>query len=125
MSEQSIYSPKENETIAKEAISSIEETANESKAGVLVWNYQNSNEDIIRCIAIDVEPINGLVKNGTIPKEDVQKIVWAMDKAIESVIRNFDVLPKDPTFQNIVNDETHTMVGSESYQEEVKRLSDS
>lgn len=121
-----IFEPKENETAAQEAISSTQNT--EEKGGVVVWNYQNSNENDIRVVCFDTAPLNQMKKDGIIDDNDVQKLIWMMDRTVSGIISTFDLFPKDPTYNNFADlseSGSYKDVTKEVTGEQVKRLSDS
>lgn len=118
----SIFSPSEDETTAKEGIQTIQE----EKPGVFIWNYQNTSENEIRYVAFDGAPLTALLKDKKLSREDVEKLVWMMDRTVAGIIETFDLFPKDPNYDNLVKPgETHKDITTNVVGEQVQRLSDS
>ncbi len=77
----------------------------ETKAGVIVWEYQNTNETRRRYVMFEAQPFVDMIRAGVMTREDYSKVMWAMDIAVESMCKTFDMTPKDPQFDNVVRDD--------------------
>lgn len=124
--QKTVFEPQEHETSAQQAISDTQ--SEDGKGGVAIWNYQNSDEDQIRVVCFDTAPLSQMKKDGVINDEDIQKLIWMMDRTVSGIIGTFNLIPKDPNYKNFADlsesgdykDVTTAVTG-----EQVKRLSDS
>lgn len=77
----------------------------EAKAGVVVWEYQNTNEECRRYVMFEAQPFVDMIRAGVMTREDYSKVMWAIDIAVDSMCKTFDMTPKDPQFDNVVRDD--------------------
>jgi hypothetical protein len=70
------------------------------KAGVAVWEYRNSNENFDRLIVISMQGLQDQIDKGTLQKEDLPKILYGMEGAINVLKSVYNLMPKSPDFEN-------------------------
>lgn len=70
------------------------------KAGVAVWEYQNTEEDFKRLIVISLQNLEDQLEDGTLERGDIQKIVYGMEGAISVLKEHFNIYPKSAEFDN-------------------------
>jgi hypothetical protein len=70
------------------------------KAGVAVWEYKNSDEDFERLIVISLQGLQDQIDAGTLTKEDLPKILYGMEGAINVLKSVYNLYPKSPEFEN-------------------------
>lgn len=88
------------------------EMPNTDKNSMLVWNYQNTNEENIRYIALETAPFSDL-KNQGATDLDIEKMLWAIDRVVLGLVQTFNLVPKDPSFDNFVKEGMLKEVGTE------------
>jgi hypothetical protein len=77
-----------------------EQTDNDKKAGVAVWEYRNSDEDFDRLIVISLQGLQDQIHAGTLLREDLPKILYGMEGAINVLKTHYNLHPKTPEFDN-------------------------
>jgi hypothetical protein len=70
------------------------------KAGVAVWEYRNSDEDFERLIVISLQGLQDQIDTGTLVKDDLPKILYGMEGAINVLKSVYNLYPKSPEFEN-------------------------
>jgi len=70
------------------------------KAGVAVWEYRNSNEDFDRLIVISMQGLQDQIDAGTLDKDDLPKILYGMEGAINVLKSVYNLMPKTAEFEN-------------------------
>jgi hypothetical protein len=78
----------------------IEAKPQGKKAGVAVWEYRNSDEDFDRLIVISMQGLQDQIDKGTLQKEDLPKILYGMEGAINVLKSVYNLMPKSPEFEN-------------------------
>ena len=69
-------------------------------SGVAAWEYKNSDEDFTRLLLVDLEGLHQQVLSGYISEEDVPKIVYGMEAMFNVIKTAYNVMPKEPKYDN-------------------------
>lgn len=88
------------EDLIENTIPSDDEHKDAEDSGMAVWEYKNSDEDFTRLILVDLEGLNQQVISGYISEEDVPKIVYGMEAMFNVMKTAYNMLPKEPKYEN-------------------------
>lgn len=89
----------ENKNIV-EPTTTPETTSEKKKAGVAVWEYRNADEDFDRLIVISMQGLQDQIEAGTLEKEDLPKILYGMEGAINVLKSVYNLYPKSAEYEN-------------------------
>lgn len=67
-----------------------DETNEEKKPYVAMWDYQNSSEECTRRVVLDVTPL--MVSQ--LPDQTKTDIVTAIDEVVKHLLKGYDLTPK-------------------------------
>lgn len=80
------------------------EPFSEDKPNLAVWEYQNTDEDFARCVALNVDALKHL------PDADKNAIISIMDHTVKSITMHFNIVPKDPNNDNKITEDFHKLL---------------